>query len=94
MADTSLITSAKKWLRITTDSVNDEIEQVLAACLIDLKNAGVEKVDTSNPMIQQATKLYLKAQFGYDANAEAFAKAYEFLKNSLAMSGDYIEEDE
>lgn len=93
MADTNLIASAKQWLRTTTDTVNDEIEQVIEACLIDLKNAGVTNTDSSNPMIQQAIKLYLKSQFGYDVNADGFAKAYEFLKSSLALSGDFNAEE-
>lgn len=84
-----LIASARGWLRITTESRDDEIEQVLGACLIDLSNGGVVVVDTDDPAIQQAMKLYLKSQFGYDSNAEKFSEAYEHLKKALALSGDY-----
>lgn len=84
-----MINSAKKWLRITTSTVDEEIEQVIQACLIDLKNGGVEAIDLEDPAIQQAVKLFLKSQFGYDMNAERFGQSYEFLKKSLALSGDY-----
>lgn len=84
-----MINSAKKWLRITTSTVDEEIEQVIQACLIDLKNGGVEVIDLEDPAIQQAVKLFLKSQFGYDMNAERFGQSYEFLKKSLALSGDY-----
>lgn len=84
-----LIASARGWLRIATESRDDEIEQVLGACLIDLSNGGVVVVDTDDPAIQQAMKLYLKSQFGYDSNAEKFSEAYEHLKKALALSGDY-----
>ena len=90
----AMITSAKKWLRITTTSVDEEIKQVMEACLIDLKNGGVAVIDPDDPAIQQAMKLFLKAQFGYDSGAERFGQSYEFLKASLALSGDYNEEDE
>lgn len=93
MADlTKLTESAKTWLRISTDSLNEEIGQVIEACLIDLKNGGVVVVDADDKIIQQAVKLYLKAQFGYDQNAEKFSQAYEYLKASLALSGIYNEE--
>lgn len=84
-----MINSAKKWLRINTSTVDEEIEQVMQACLIDLKNGGVEVIDLEDPAIQQAMKLFLKSQFGYDMNAERFGQSYEFLKKSLALSGDY-----
>ncbi len=90
---TALITSARGWLRISTESRDDEIRQVMEACLIDLANGGVEVIDTSDAAIQQCLKLFLKSQFGYDTNAEKFGKAYEFLKYSLALSGDYNTEE-
>lgn len=93
MAETTIskemINSAKSWLRITTDSRNEEIRQVMSACLIDLRNGGVKKIDIDDKLIQQAMKLFLKSQFGYDSNAEKFAESYEFLKRALALSGDY-----
>lgn len=94
MADlTQLIESARKWLRIGTNSLDEEIGQVIEACLIDLKNSGVVVVDVNDKAIQQAVKLFLKAQFGYDENATRFAEAYEFFKKSLALSGLYNEEE-
>lgn len=82
-----LINSAKGWLRI--GSRDEEIRQVMEACLMDLLIGGVAKVDPEDPLIQQALKLYLKSQFGYDSNAETFARAYEHLKAALALCGDY-----
>lgn len=91
MADISyeLVTAARGWLRIGITSRDDEIRQVISACLIDLSNAGVANLDTTDPLIQQAMKLYLKSQFGYDEEAGRFGQAYEFLKCSLALSSDY-----
>lgn len=85
----ALITAARGWLRIDTKKRNDEIRQVIQACLIDLKNGGVVTIDTDDAAIQQALKLYLKSQFGYDADSDKFGRAYEFLKAALALSGDY-----
>ena len=85
----ALVVSARGWLRITTETRDEEIRQVIDACLIDLSNAGVVSLDTDDAAVQQCLKLYLKSQFGYDANAEKFNEAYEHLKKALALSGDY-----
>lgn len=90
----ALVVSARGWLRIATKSRDNEIRQVIDACLIDLSIGGVAVIDTEDPAIQQAIKLYLKSQFGYDSNAEKFGKAYEFLKAALALCGDYNTEEE
>lgn len=84
-----LVASARGWLRISITSRDEEIRQTLQACLIDLQNGGVVRISLDDAMIQQAMKLYLKSQFGYDADAERFSQAYEHLKFSLALSGDY-----
>ena len=96
MADISneLIASARGWLRIATTSRDDEIRQTMEACLTDLSIGGTAVMDTTDPMIQQAMKLYLKSQFGYDTDAIKFGQAYEHLKFALALSGDYNAEPE
>jgi hypothetical protein len=69
--------------------MDDELTQTIDACKLDLSNSGVKKLDSSDPLIQQAVKLYCKAQFGYDDPAGDFSRAYEHLKAALSLSGDY-----
>lgn len=88
----SLVADARVWLRMTTTVHDDEIEQTMDACILDLQNGGVVNIDISDPLIRQALKLYLKAQFGYDTKADRFEKAYEYLKYSLELSSDYNRE--
>jgi hypothetical protein len=85
----ALIAPVKLWLRILSDKMDDELEQTIDACKLDLSNSGVKKLDSSDPLIRQAVKLYCKAQFGYDDSAGKFAEAYEHLKAALSLSGDY-----
>lgn len=94
MTAEELLPAVKKWLRITSASLDDEIEQTISACVVDLENSGVRKVELDDPLIQQAAKLYCKAQFGYDDTSGKFAKAYELLKQSLSLSSEYNTEDE
>lgn len=82
------IATAKLWLRISTDAMDEEIGQTMDACLLDLHNAGVDAPLMTSPLVQQAVKLYCKAQFGFGDDNDKFARAYEYLKCSLALSGD------
>jgi hypothetical protein len=84
-----MVASAKKWLRIETQATDDEVRQTLEACLLDLSIGGVAAISTTDKLIQQAMKLYLKSQYGYDPNADKFGQAYEHLKRALALCGDY-----
>lgn len=69
-----------------------EIDPIINACKTDLKLAGVSKIDDKDPIIIRAVTLYAKANFGYSEESEKYQKAYEALKNSLALAGDYNKE--
>lgn len=88
-----LLPEAKLWLRRSTDSLDSEVEQTVAACLMDLGVVGVKNINAEDPLIQQAAKLYLKANFGYDDNAERWQLFYNRLKDFLSSSSAYTEEE-
>lgn len=89
--DIRFVQKVKLWIRgLSIGSVLDEeIWQDVLACCADLKIAGVVKTDLDDPLIQQAVKLYCKAHFGYEEESEKFQQAYDALKASLSLSGDY-----
>lgn len=84
-----LLPEAKVWVRKSVSKLDTEIRQTAAACLLDLKNAGVVNFSADDPLLQQAVKLYLKAQFGFDDDSAKWEIAYEHLKAALSLSGDY-----
>lgn len=84
-----ILPDARMWLRKTSENLNQEIRQTTAACLLDLKNAGVITYTDDDPLIHQACKLYLKAQFGFNDDSEKWEKAYEHLKSALSLCSDY-----
>lgn len=91
-AATELLPDAKQWLRRSSSVLDGEITQTAASAFLDMKNAGIKRLDQEDPLIQQAVKLYLKAHFGYDDQPEKWEAAYERLKSALSLSSDYTKE--
>jgi hypothetical protein len=86
----ALIDDVRLNLRITSTAFDAaEIQPIIDACKIDLKLSGVNVIDDSDPLIKRAVVLYAKANFGYSTDSERYQKAYDMLKNSMALSGDY-----
>ena len=82
-------TTYRKLLRITSDAMDDEIIDLLAAALGDLDLSGVVNLSV-DPNIKRAISLYLKWQFGYDnPDADKLQRAYESLKGHLSLAGEY-----
>lgn len=100
-----MLNKTKLALRRTSAVFDDEIKDLIAAALQDLRNVGVTKLPTTidyttdtfgDPLIDRAVILYCKAEFGYlDVNeAKRFRDAYDYLKCALSLAGDYIVTDD
>lgn len=88
----SLLEELKVRIRITSSTFDDmEILPLANACITDLSLGGVKRIDITDPLIKQAIVLYVKANFGVSDESGKFQRAYEGLKNSLALCGDYTE---
>ncbi|MCI6466388.1 MAG: DNA-packaging protein [Faecalicatena sp.] len=83
-----LIPKLRKRIRISTATLDDEIDDLVNACKKDMELSGVYG-DVNDPLYYQATVLYLKTYFGNNEQSENFKVAYEALKVSMALSGDY-----
>lgn len=90
-----LINTVKNSMMITSTNkvIEGNIESCINACKLDLRLAGVNKVNDTDALTIQALIFYTKANMNYNYLGERFQKAYEALKNSMALSGDYTEED-
>ena len=82
----------KVRIRVMTAAFDEaEIQPLIETCKADLDRVGVTPEET-NPLVQQAVVLYCKANFGYAEDpkeAERFQRAYEGLRDSMALSGDF-----
>ena len=85
-----IVEKIRKSLRISTDKTDDEIEDLISACKLDLLMRGIKNIDEGEPLIFQAIKLYCKANYGLDnKDSEKYTKAYEGLRDSISLCGDY-----
>lgn len=80
----------KVRLRVKSAAFDEaEIQPLVQACENDLLRVGVYP-DESDPLVRQAVALYCKANFGLSEDprmAERFQRAYEALRDALALSG-------
>lgn len=83
-----LIQKLRKRLRISSESFDDEINDLISACKQDLKVSGIYGSE-KDPLYFQAIVLYVKAHFGTNDESEKFAEAYESLKIAMSLSGEY-----
>lgn len=85
-----MLEKVKLALRIKSNKFDDEILDLITSAKMDLSIAGVRKIKETDPLIQQAIKIYCKANFGLDnKDSEKYQKSYDLLKQSLSLCGDY-----
>ena len=83
-----MLEKVKMSLRITHDEADEELIALIEACKLDLKTAGINKIDETDPLVAQAIIRYCKANWGFNADGYRFQRTYDALKNSLRMAVD------
>lgn len=91
----TILNKVKLALRIVTDAFDSEIEDLIKACLLDLKIAGVNEytIDTvTDALVIRAVCTYCKYHFG-DANgveeSDRLKASYDEQKAQLQMATGY-----
>ena len=85
-----MLEKVKLALRIKSNILDLEIEDLIEACKIDLSISGVKKIEESDPIINRAIILYCNANFGLEnKDSDKYQKSYDLLKQSLSLCGDY-----
>lgn len=85
-----MLQKVKTYLRIKSDSLDNEINDSIAAAIQNLKISGVTFINKRDPLVVQAVKVYCKAQFETDTSkSEKYMQSFEHLKQSLSLSSDY-----
>lgn len=87
----AILQEVKLALRISNSAFDTEIQDIIDACKIDLVEAGAENTtDDTDALVKRAIILYAKANFGMaNPDMEKYQKAYDRLKITMALSGEY-----
>ena len=96
----ALINDVRQAIRIKTESLDIEVQDLIDSAKADLVLSGVleSKVDTVTTeepdiLIKRCVTLYCKANFGLDnIDSEKYQNAYESLKIHLLLSQEYTVE--
>lgn len=85
----SILDEVKIALRITTEDFDNlEILPLIDACKLDLQRVGID-TSIDDALVHRAIINYCRGYFGNGERANDFVKAYEALRNSMSLSGDY-----
>lgn len=85
----SLCDEMRARLRIKSQAFDvAEIQPLIDACKADLARVGITAGE-SEPLVKQAVAFYCKANFGFSEDSERYQRAYESLRDCMALSGDY-----
>lgn len=89
MTPSEILASVKMALPITTNAYDSEIQELIAAAVMDLTTAGVMIPDTIDALVLTAIKTYCRMHFGAPANYDQLKASYDEQKAQLGMRTGY-----
>lgn len=93
----ALLDDVKQACRVTSDTFNTELTDLIAAALADIGITDVSGAvlvsDAPDPLIKRAVLTYCKMNFGTpeDGQYDRLKASYDEQKAQLLMSGNYTE---
>jgi hypothetical protein len=97
MTELTIAQKIKQRVRIKTNVLDGEIDDLIEEAKADLTLSGVleEKIVDTDPLILRAVSTYCKIYYeGDNVKAERLQKSYDSLKTHLSMSVDYTVADD
>lgn len=89
----TILSKVKVALRIVTNAFDDELTDLINACLLDLGIAGVTEDDTTNALLIRAIITYCKVNFGdiSDGEYDRLKASYDEQKAQMQMATGYTD---
>lgn len=90
----TILEKVRTALRVSTTDFDDEITDIINACLLDLGIAGITKDDTTNALIIRAVITYAKLHFGdldQLGDYDRLKQSYDEQKAQLQMATGYTD---
>ena len=86
-----MLEKVKMALRITTDALNDELNDLILSAQLDLGVAGVVVPDTMDALVTRAIITYCKMHFGLPEDADRLKRSYDEQKAQLVTCTGYTD---
>lgn len=91
MPSDPMLTACKLALGVTVSAYDDEITDLIDAALADLGIAGVDSTQSTDALIIQAVKTYVRAHFRSPADYERLKACYDEQKAQLMVATGYTD---
>ena len=86
-----MLEKVKLALRITTTAFDEEISDLIAAAMADLRIAGIVSLEETDPLIIRAVTTYCRANFGSPDEYDRLKAAYDEQKAQLQIATGYTD---
>lgn len=93
-----LLNKVKMALRINNSAFDEDINDLIDTCILDLKIAGINIPNEQSEeyaMIIQAVKTYCRAYFGLEnSESEKYQRSYESIKLHMSLVAEFRSESD
>lgn len=87
----TILQAVKMALRIVTEDFDNELNDLIAAALIDMQLAGISNKDTDDPLVRRAVITYCRLNFGEPDDYDRLKRSYDEQKAQMGMATGYTE---
>ena len=85
----TILQAVKIALRISTDSFDAELTELIDAARADMRLAGLVKLDPDDPLIRRAIITYCRLNFGQPDDYDRLKASYDEQKRQMGMATGY-----
>lgn len=89
MGEFGILQAVKMALRITTNSFDLELEDLIGAAQLDLGIAGVDNTEVDDLLVRRAIITYCRLNFGSPDEYDRLKASYDEQKAQLSMATGY-----
>lgn len=85
----TILQAVKIALRISTDSFDAELAELIDAARADMRLAGIVNLDPDDPLIRRAIITYCRLNFGQPDDYDRLKASYDEQKRQMGMATGY-----
>lgn len=86
-----MLEAVKRALRLTVNTYDEELQELIDSALLDLNIAGVTGCENADPLIVTAVKTYCRMHFGSPDDYDRLAASYDAQKGQLQIASGYTD---